>query len=170
MFMSNIGRNEPCPCGSGKKYKKCCLLKEDEFASRQREKQSAAPRALDWLSTRYPKEVAEAVHYDFFGEPDDEEMQAINELPPHLQEMLQVNIGEWTLADAHLEIDGERKPVHELLLGPGGPLLPAAGRDWSLDEFEKVTPAQIRELAAHLLNQISDIQAMPLEQRGHREW
>lgn len=23
-----IGRNEPCPCGSGKKYKKCCLLNE----------------------------------------------------------------------------------------------------------------------------------------------
>jgi SEC-C motif-containing protein len=22
-----IGRNEPCPCGSGKKYKKCCLGK-----------------------------------------------------------------------------------------------------------------------------------------------
>lgn len=21
-----IGRNDPCPCGSGKKYKKCCLL------------------------------------------------------------------------------------------------------------------------------------------------
>ena len=23
--MSKIGRNAPCPCGSGKKYKKCCL-------------------------------------------------------------------------------------------------------------------------------------------------
>ena len=22
-----IGRNEPCPCGSGVKHKKCCLLK-----------------------------------------------------------------------------------------------------------------------------------------------
>ncbi len=22
-----VGRNDPCPCGSGKKYKKCCLLK-----------------------------------------------------------------------------------------------------------------------------------------------
>ncbi|MBK5101444.1 MAG: SEC-C domain-containing protein [Desulfobacteraceae bacterium] len=22
-----IGRNEPCPCGSGLKYKKCCLNK-----------------------------------------------------------------------------------------------------------------------------------------------
>jgi len=20
----NVGRNEPCPCGSGKKFKKCC--------------------------------------------------------------------------------------------------------------------------------------------------
>ncbi len=23
--MTAIGRNDPCPCGSGKKYKKCCL-------------------------------------------------------------------------------------------------------------------------------------------------
>jgi hypothetical protein len=23
----NVGRNDLCPCGSGKKYKKCCLLK-----------------------------------------------------------------------------------------------------------------------------------------------
>ena len=24
-----IGRNDPCPCGSGKKYKKCCLTKRN---------------------------------------------------------------------------------------------------------------------------------------------
>jgi len=28
--MAKIGRNAPCPCGSGKKYKKCCLAKEEE--------------------------------------------------------------------------------------------------------------------------------------------
>lgn len=22
-----VGRNEPCPCGSGRKFKKCCLVK-----------------------------------------------------------------------------------------------------------------------------------------------
>lgn len=22
---TNVGRNDPCPCGSGKKYKNCCL-------------------------------------------------------------------------------------------------------------------------------------------------
>jgi tetratricopeptide (TPR) repeat protein len=26
--MAKIGRNEPCPCGSGKKYKQCCLAKD----------------------------------------------------------------------------------------------------------------------------------------------
>ena len=27
-----VGRNDPCPCGSGKKYKKCCLEKEETRA------------------------------------------------------------------------------------------------------------------------------------------
>ena len=26
-----VGRNDPCPCGSGKKYKKCCI--EDNSSS-----------------------------------------------------------------------------------------------------------------------------------------
>ncbi len=27
-LMTKINRNDTCPCGSGKKYKKCCALKE----------------------------------------------------------------------------------------------------------------------------------------------
>ncbi len=26
--MRQAGRNDPCPCGSGKKYKKCCEAKD----------------------------------------------------------------------------------------------------------------------------------------------
>ncbi len=33
--MSKIGRNDPCPCGSGKKYKKCCLNKEKTTTSKE---------------------------------------------------------------------------------------------------------------------------------------
>lgn len=25
----NVGRNDPCPCGSGQKYKKCCAAKDE---------------------------------------------------------------------------------------------------------------------------------------------
>jgi hypothetical protein len=28
--MNKVGRNDPCPCGSGKKFKKCCLDKPFE--------------------------------------------------------------------------------------------------------------------------------------------
>ena len=34
--MAKIGRNAPCPCGSGKKYKKCCLLLKESEALEQR--------------------------------------------------------------------------------------------------------------------------------------
>ena len=28
--MTTVGRNEPCPCGSGKKYKYCCAAKAQQ--------------------------------------------------------------------------------------------------------------------------------------------
>jgi hypothetical protein len=31
MTKEKIGRNEPCPCGSGKKYKKCCLSNSKKY-------------------------------------------------------------------------------------------------------------------------------------------
>ena len=34
--MAKISRNAPCPCGSGKKYKKCCLLSRKSEALEQR--------------------------------------------------------------------------------------------------------------------------------------
>lgn len=38
-----ISRNSPCPCGSGKKYKKCCLLKSKE----EREKAEVTAELID---------------------------------------------------------------------------------------------------------------------------
>lgn len=31
--MASIGRNDPCPCGSGEKYKKCCIAKSGAVAA-----------------------------------------------------------------------------------------------------------------------------------------
>ncbi len=31
--MSKPGRNDPCPCGSGQKYKRCCLPKDQQAES-----------------------------------------------------------------------------------------------------------------------------------------
>jgi tetratricopeptide (TPR) repeat protein len=51
--MAKPGRNDPCPCGSGKKYKKCCLAKDEAVEREQaakdeaRRTESAAAHRLD---------------------------------------------------------------------------------------------------------------------------
>ncbi len=35
MKTATVGRNDPCPCGSGKKYKNCCLGKDEPVISAQ---------------------------------------------------------------------------------------------------------------------------------------
>ena len=42
--MAKPGRNDPCPCGSGNKYKTCCLTKDDA-AERERLAEAEARRA-----------------------------------------------------------------------------------------------------------------------------
>ncbi len=53
------GRNEPCHCGSGRKYKHCCLEKDDKRAAAARAK-AASKAAADTAAaapapTRPPK-------------------------------------------------------------------------------------------------------------------
>jgi hypothetical protein len=39
----SVGRNDPCPCGSGKKYKKCCFAKDEAKHSAELAARAAAP-------------------------------------------------------------------------------------------------------------------------------
>ncbi len=48
--MDRAGRNDPCPCGSGKKYKKCCLA--DTFVQIGKE-ESIRKRLIDNLMSFY---------------------------------------------------------------------------------------------------------------------
>jgi tetratricopeptide (TPR) repeat protein len=72
--MAKPGRNDPCPCGSGKKYKRCCLANDEE-----------AERALAPAPTPRHKgpthaEIAEslAAAYDGPDEAEDELTSASN--------------------------------------------------------------------------------------------
>lgn len=41
--LPKVGRNEPCPCGSGRKYKKCCLDRAEPGVDAERRMQHAEP-------------------------------------------------------------------------------------------------------------------------------
>lgn len=58
--MSANGRNEPCPCGSGKKYKKCCLEGDKALVRQTRPAALPAIAEDDFVAELLPK-VDEAV-------------------------------------------------------------------------------------------------------------
>ncbi len=43
---TKVGRNDKCPCGSGKKYKQCCLRKDEDAARAQAPRQAAAEEVI----------------------------------------------------------------------------------------------------------------------------
>ncbi len=64
---NKVGRNDPCPCGSGKKYKLCCMQKvqNDEF------KQKIATGVIEsymqrnaWFEKELEERTAGEVAYD----------------------------------------------------------------------------------------------------------
>ena len=56
--MAKPGRNDPCPCGSGKKYKRCCLLKAGPDKRVLLDQPSPSERAVGFLAERMGKDVA----------------------------------------------------------------------------------------------------------------
>ncbi len=49
-----VGRNDPCPCGSGLKYKKCCLNKKSNGAF---EENDPTKRLIEWFTSFDKKDL-----------------------------------------------------------------------------------------------------------------
>ncbi len=126
--MTKIGRNDTCPCGSGKKYKHCCLAQDRAYQNLLDKQSDAKLRAVEWLTKNYGEAVDEAVTNRFFLDKDDDTRMLIANLPEHMQMAMLVCMHEWLIADADLILDEDWVPASELLLGPGGPLFTAEGR------------------------------------------
>ncbi len=103
--MANIGRNDPCPCGSGKKHKKCCLQQAfPQQGNEQRIMQRLIGEILSYAKTHHVDEIKEAyeVYWDVLN-PD-------TELDPSLERMADINLWEWFVHD-WLPYDDTDKPI-----------------------------------------------------------
>jgi hypothetical protein len=126
--MKKPGRNDSCPCGSGKKYKQCCLRVEE---NRERDDQSGAvPRAIQWLTAMHGPAVRKALDSGFFGGLDENEYNSLPNLHNGAYQAVMTNAMEWLLSDGVMTIKGEERRVADVLLGRGGPLFSAEQRQW----------------------------------------
>lgn len=124
--MTDIGRNDPCPCGSGKKYKRCCLEKETRVKSppekKLREKLMAS--LMEFIHKRPYKEELEEAFYLFWGEEIEELPEdIINDLV--FEERAEVAFTEWLIHD-YITFSG--KTFLDLYLEK-------RGRDLSMEEI-----------------------------------
>ena len=129
--MKKVGRNDPCPCGSGRKYKQCCLrAKEAKTARAADDRSEAVPRAIRWLMSRHGRGVRQALDEGFFGTLNGDEYERLQVENAEVFQGIMVNAMEWLLADGSLLTRGREHRVAELLLGRGGPLFSAGQRQW----------------------------------------
>lgn len=55
-----VGRNDPCPCGSGKKYKACCIDKPIKKPLPFKAKLLSQPKPVDLMARTFGGKIAEA--------------------------------------------------------------------------------------------------------------
>jgi hypothetical protein len=53
--MREVGRNDPCPCGSGVKHKRCCLDLEQSSLRVAREAEACIRELGDWVREEHPE-------------------------------------------------------------------------------------------------------------------
>jgi hypothetical protein len=126
-----IGRNDPCPCGSGKKYKQCCANSLADLVEPERKGHTGAvERAIEWLTNKHRKAVSVAISEMLFDELSPEDEAALKAQDPETWTSIQINATEWLLAEGEILVHGEPEPVSEYLLGQGGPLFTVDQRRW----------------------------------------
>jgi SEC-C motif len=59
--MAKSGRNAPCPCGSGRKYKLCCLARAAEVRQRARTTDAIWERLQEWTIAEHPEHIDAAI-------------------------------------------------------------------------------------------------------------
>jgi len=80
--MGKIGRNTQCPCGSGKKYKKCCLLSQNGVIQPKPQPTKFIPvyTELDQLSNS----VMDLIKNDKLDEAEAVSKRLLNEYPDQI--------------------------------------------------------------------------------------
>jgi hypothetical protein len=74
-----VGRNDPCPCGSGKKFKKCCLDKVDALSPADPQARFDPDAGLDDVFSRSSGFADEENAYDPLVAPDPDDWLVLDE-------------------------------------------------------------------------------------------
>ncbi|HVQ37218.1 MAG TPA: SEC-C metal-binding domain-containing protein [Pyrinomonadaceae bacterium] len=147
--MRKVGRNDPCPCGSGRKYKKCCQASADDsdfqYRRWRRVEADLIPQLISYaIGTLGPDAIEDAWQEFHDDSPDDvyDPASSMNMvfmpwflfnwthdvIPPGANEFIETTIAESFLSEVRVTDDQEKL------------LVSAIRRPYSLCEVAEVNP------------------------------
>jgi len=128
----SVGRNDPCPCGSGRKYKQCCLSNNEQGEARWRAWREAegtvVPAVLEFAGDTWGDAFLKHAFEEFYaGSPDPEDPVTLGQweqlfLPwfafdfiprPPKRAKQTASLPVTTLAEAYLSAHGQHVPAAE---------------------------------------------------------
>jgi len=98
-----VQRNEPCPCGSGKKYKKCCMLKARERVVAGVNRKEGVQHALAWLSKRFRQQIDNWVDAVWLADISEQQRHDIASADPKIRSIHDINLLELLVAEGRFE-------------------------------------------------------------------
>jgi len=111
-----VQRNDPCPCGSGKKYKKCCMLKQRDLAVERASHREGVRDALGWISQHYRPQIDQWVEDVWLAGIDEAARREIASADAQIRAIHDVNLLEQLVAEGSLpDIEGENRPLQLIL-------------------------------------------------------
>jgi len=125
-----VQRNEPCPCGSGKKYKKCCMINERDQVVASMGRREGVQHALSWVSNHYSEQINRWVEEVWLSDISAEQRQGIGRADAKIRSIHDVNLLEYLVAEGRFaDMEGENSPL-QLILGSDEMELNQAQRDY----------------------------------------
>lgn len=133
--MAKVQRNDPCPCGSGKKYKQCCLAKDKSVGASRANRRRGVQIALGWVNKTYGEQIGSWVDNIWLEGLSEDQLKGIHSAHPGIRSVHDVNLLEELVAEGAFEgMEGENRPLQLIL-----------DADIGLDDEQKSFLSQLAE-------------------------
>lgn len=135
--MAKIGRNAPCPCGSGKKYKKCCLPGQPKKLPSSDRKQRFIPvfTELDQLSNS----VVDLIKQDKLDKAEAVSRKLLKEYPDQIDGLNRLAMVYEARGEKEKAAEHYRKAYHFAMSHEG---FDQDAADWFLSEANRLDSNQ----------------------------
>lgn len=136
--MVKISRNAPCPCGSGKKYKKCCASREESTHTKEEISLEEWHAEVEELNTLF-NSVIDLINSGELDEAEKKSHELLSRYPDQVDGLQQLAMVHEAKGETAVALEYYRKVVEFMRTHPG---FDADSIAWPQEEIKRLEAEQ----------------------------